>query len=806
MQQTSIQQLLTLLDVPAERASQAGLTLPFAEGDLTAGSESELQAVVCGPREAVDLPLTIEQSSYYANLLRRIGTGDAPKRASAALAAYLHENQNGVWENSWVRFPRARLNLFTQTVMQRDLRADKRQGAGELRKDWRRFFLTQAGEDFVRVPVSYMLKLALAEAISCQPMLPAPLFRTGAQALAHFLNDNTSPETFSFFVTQPTRGNGLGREVAREKSKRFLLTQLLALFANRRFGLHEQQQHVLVYFAPHPPVRQQQLNECIPDAFYRDLFMSPCLSGWDEGAAKHEYMHLCHQVLSRSQLNAVAKLREAGIILNDVVVLPNLSNVSLANNGTHVSLGSRKLTEARRAGALSAAAEKELGDLAIKFTEHFLPLFVGTYSAAPYRFAFADFHPERVLGFLPHELDYTHLRMLWRRWRGKADLKIFGYPMTPYGPRWIDGPLGRLFRLRGDWVVDARLVDYPVALLSTASSPALDGTLGNAERLKHELAQMGVFDERMSLYLLHRLREFNVMGFSGFEGRHYSQFASLRADLSRAVDLQILVTALAFKLQLEGRLTHADIPDQPFVESERRQIFFAAALGLPTCFVKRDTPNRVLQDILKRTTKTRTSRRYAGYLRVQLEDFRQALWQTLQTEAAPLIEQFGLTETLADLQQRLQAPQECAVSGQLVRGILDQVGSTQRSPLQMPAPEFNQQAETFYRTTLRERQLREAYDWLREDWRALEQIEVHFSEELRGCLQQVLGRHNGSELLDRLQSALLNEHASEDELLLLINLVLVSLWWDARQTADTPATPSPAEPELYDERLATSVH
>jgi hypothetical protein len=32
-----------------------------------------------------------------------------------------------------------------------------------------------------------------------------------------------------------------------------------------------------------------------------------------------------------------------------------------------------------------------------------------------------------VLGFLPHELDYTHLRMIWRRWRKKADLNFFGY-------------------------------------------------------------------------------------------------------------------------------------------------------------------------------------------------------------------------------------------------------------------------------------------------------------------------------------------------------------------------------------------
>ena len=40
---------------------------------------------------------------------------------------------------------------------------------------------------------------------------------------------------------------------------------------------------------------------------------------------------------------------------------------------------------------------------------------------------------------------------------------------------------------RGDRVPDFRLVDYPVSLLSTDESPALDGRLGNTERLKKDL-------------------------------------------------------------------------------------------------------------------------------------------------------------------------------------------------------------------------------------------------------------------------------------------------------------------------------
>jgi hypothetical protein len=51
-------------------------TLPFAGGDITAGLESELQAVVTGDRGAVDLPRQIEHSNYFAKIVRRIAAGD----------------------------------------------------------------------------------------------------------------------------------------------------------------------------------------------------------------------------------------------------------------------------------------------------------------------------------------------------------------------------------------------------------------------------------------------------------------------------------------------------------------------------------------------------------------------------------------------------------------------------------------------------------------------------------------------------------------------------------------------------------
>ena len=507
----------------------------------------------------------------------------------------------------------------------------------------------------------------------------------------------------------------MGREVARESAKRFLLTQLLVLYANRRFGLAESGQKAMVFYSPHPPIRQKQLNACISDAFYRELFMNPCLSGWNRGELKQEYMHLCHRVLSRSRLNALGKLRESGIITRNLVVMPNTSNISLANNGTHISLGSRKLTALLKdpASGFTSRHEKYLGDLVIKIHEHFLPLFVGTYSATPYRLDFSEFHPESVLGFLPHELDFTHLRMLWRRWQKKADINVFGKTMTPFGPPLLDRTIGALFRLRGDFIPDFRLIDYLVALRSTEKSPALDGTPDNHEQLKQDLFELGVFDKRMSLYLFHKLREFGVMGFSGFEGRAYSLFFRLEEDMARAVDLQNLLNALAFKYIGEESITHAHIPDDPFIESERRQIIFGRAVGLPTFFVRQDTGNRFLQRIVGKTQRVRPSRRYPGYLRVHHREYCRALVQIIKEDAADLIEILQMSETITDLEKRLEDPDRYSALGKLTRAILKKGNAS--SPKKMQADDFNRTAENYYRNDLRKSHAMEGVRFLEQD-------------------------------------------------------------------------------------------
>ena len=688
--------------------------LPFVGTDGTAGSEHELQASVEGPRGSVDLPRSIEQSDFFANIRRRAAVGDLEPRAVDALERYLSENRDKVWDNSWVRFPRRLLGKLAAAELRGDLRADKRDPHSGPRSDEGSFLVVERGVDYVRVPISYLLKLALADAIGALPEGSVEARKTGYRLLKNFMSDNTSPETCSFNVVSIAPQNGGGRAAAREAARRFLFTQLLLAYANRRYELEATGQKAGACHAPTPPTRQRELNEIISDSFYRQLFMNPCLSGWDRGEEKRAYMGLCHEVLSRSQLNGVKKLRDAGIIQNNLVVLPNTSNISLANNGVHVSVGSKKLTQllAAESPLHGPTDEKHHGDLAIKIMEHFLPLFVGTTSAAPYRLGFDAFHPEKALGFLPHELEKTHLRMLWRRWRGKAAIHFLGMTVTPFGPTWVDKPLSRVFGLRGDHVPDYRLIDYLVFLLSTNQSAALNGEMGNSDRLKKDLGSLGVFDPRMSLYLLFKLREQSVMGFSGFEGRQYSLFERFSGDMAQAVDLQSLLSALSFYLVAKGVVSHGHIPDGPTIESERRQVIFDCAIGLPTFFVHAETPNQFMRMILARTENIRPSRRYPGYFRVYTDEYRRGLLRLIVDIAPDLVEAMDMTRTLTDLIGRINDPGQRA-SHRLLSGVLREIGAS--DPLAVDARDFNLGAERYYRGTLRKAQMGESLDLVLEE-------------------------------------------------------------------------------------------
>ncbi len=629
----------------------------------------------------------------------------------------------------------------------------------------------------MRLPISYAMKLSLADLAGTQPHMPEPMRAEVSRLMRHFLNDNTSPETTSFHIVTADSKYSLGERAAREAARRFLFTSLLISWANRRFGLLESGQRVLVYHAPVPSVHQEELSSCISDSFYRELFMSPCLSGWRDGEAKYEYMHLCHQVLSRSQLNAVAKLREAGIIANELIVLPSLSNVSLANNGVHVSMASRTLDRRLRCSSgFLPADEKRLGDLAIKIYEHFLPLFVGTHTAAPYRIGFTQFHPERLLSFLPHELDFTHLRLLWREWKEKANLSAFGHPLTPYGPRWLDRMIASLFRLRGDCVPDARLLTYPVAWLNTEHASALDGTQHNIRRLSSELDELGIVDQRMSFYMPLRLREHERDGYSGFEARYYSLFPSYDRDMAPALRLQQFLLAVAYKLALQGELTHEQIPDDPTSESERRQPFFFSAAGLPAFYVHQDSRNQLLRTILLHCKKTRPSRRHPRYVRISIRDYRRAALAFVQQIGAELAESMNMQSTLADLASRCNDKEQEA-SNRLIGGVM---AGCAESTMNIEAREFNRMAEDFYREGLRREHLREAFAHLREDFTTLDRSGEN---ELRRRILHGVRVQEPARFLQDVEPRVPADELSLQEVAALLNLLLVLTEQDTRRTA-----------------------
>jgi hypothetical protein len=272
------------------------------------------------------------------------------------------------------------------------------------------------------------------------------------------------------------------------------------------------------------------------------------------------------------------------------------------------------------------------------------------------------------------------------------------------------------------------------------------------------------------------------MGFSGFEGRHYSQFDSLEHDLAGAADLQMLINALAFKYLAEGSLNRNVIPDSPSLESERRQIFFASAIGVPTFFVRKDTENRFLARIISKTREVRGSSRYPGYLRVKVSQYRLALLEVLQEDAGQLIEMMGLSETIADLRRRLCEPERFSAEGKLTRGILEEVNA--KSPMKAKADDFNRGAERYYRGALRRSHMEEGVRFLRQDFRELDSCAAAGDAQLRSALYELGVPAGARAFLDTVSADLLADRLEGEGLRRLMNLTLLSIVHDAGTVTD----------------------
>jgi len=162
----STKKIFESLGVPQPNQKSFADSLPFSLDDITAGTETELQSVVIGNRQNVDLPLTIEHSNYFANIRRRITAGDLPLSRITHLERWLRNNVNHVWENSWVRVPHQTLSSYAWQIVNKDLLADNKHPEQGSRTDHHKFTCVEKGQCSLRIPVSYLLKLALADVVS----------------------------------------------------------------------------------------------------------------------------------------------------------------------------------------------------------------------------------------------------------------------------------------------------------------------------------------------------------------------------------------------------------------------------------------------------------------------------------------------------------------------------------------------------------------------------------------------------------------------------------------------------------------
>jgi len=283
----------------------------------------------------------------------------------------------------------------------------------------------------------------------------------------------------------------------------------------------------------------------------------------------------------------------------------------------------------------------------------------------------------------------------------------------------------------------------------------------------------------MSFYMPVRLREEQRDGYSGFEARYYSLFPSYDRDMAPAASLQQFLLALAYRLALQGEVTHQEIPDDPTSESERRQPFFFAAAGVPAFYVHRDSRNQFLRTLLLNCKKTRPSRRHSGYFRISIRDYRRALLVYIQQAASDLAEAMNMQATLGDLAARCDDKQQEA-SHRLLRSVL---GDSAKDAMHIEAREFNRMAEDFYREDLRREHLREALVHLHED---VVQLERSGSDDVRQCMRHGVRIQDAARFLRDIERRMPGDYLSPKEIAALLNL-LVLLTEHSRRTAQVLA-------------------
>lgn len=209
------------------------------------------------------------------------------------------------------------------------------------------------------------------------------------------------------------------------------------------------------------------------------------------------------------------------------------------------------------------------------------------------------------------------------------------------------------------------------------------------------------------------------------------------------------------------------------MESERRQIFFCTAIGIPTLYIRTETGNRFLRNILKYAKGQRASKRYKNYTRVAVGEYRLALVDYLNTEAADLIEELDARYVLDNLRRRLMEKNHSA-AGRLISHTVDSIGSC-RTPGRIPADMFNAATENYYRTELKKKHISEGLQVLVEDCADLEKTDNYHLKEV---MRNISPDKGCTDYLNSVRQDILDECISAESVRKLLHLCLGVVYYE----------------------------
>jgi len=144
-----------------------------------------------------------------------------------------------------------------------------------------------------------------------------------------------------------------------------------------------------------------------------------------------------------------------------------------------------------------------------------------------------------------------------------------------------------------------------------------------------------------------------------------------------------------------------------------------------------------------------------------------ALLKLLGADAADLIEMFGFTHLLDDLEQRLLQPSEHAASGRIISAI------NNGNPMKSAAGEFNQAAEKYYRENQRRLHMAQALKLLQEDLSQIENNSQGRETQLRQELEEIMAGRSVQPFLQTIKTDLLSDKLGVQPLVRLLNLMLL---------------------------------